>query len=263
MPSGFVFARVTLDQRRGTSLFGGFGTSNRYPTSVERYLQSPSPLFHGNPDLEPTRNKEFDLGIETDWQRLSLRVKGFYSDLPQFIYQAGKQTPDSHKTWTNIDAHLYGLDLKANLPLHWGFSLDGGFAYQRGRKDTFPDAFNRNENLAGVPPFRARGRLMYSTQTGETSSLLAFFEWNQSSASRQVDVDAGEQPLSGWNAFNLRAGYTFNRHWRLRGGIENIFNRHYAMHNSYEFDVVAGTGAHPPIMFEPGRTVFGSISLVW
>jgi len=46
----------------------------------------------------------------------------------------------------------------------------------------------------------------------------------------------------------------------LNVGVENIFDRRYAVANSYEWDVVSGSGANPAIVYEPGRFFYTSIS---
>ena len=113
LPTGYVTGSYYFLEDRSLRLFAGLGRSVRTPTSVERYLQSPSPNFHGNPELDPTLNSEADLGVEWNRGRYSILTKGFYSDLRDYIYQRGKFTAASHQTWTNIEAHQWGLDGRA------------------------------------------------------------------------------------------------------------------------------------------------------
>lgn len=55
-----------------------------------------------------------------------------------------------------------------------------------------------------------------------------------------------------WDTVNLRLGLRFES-WTLNTGIDNLFGRTYAVANSYEWDVLGGTGANPAIVNEPGR----------
>lgn len=254
-PVDYLSARYYVTDN--SHIFGGIGRSIRTPTSVERYLQSPSPFFHGNPDLDPTKNTEFDIGFEMTGERYSLKVKGFYSDLDDYIYQQGKKTAASHQTWTNIDAHLYGADVKAIIDIVSDLSLEAAASYQRGRKDSQPDE-NNDKDLAQIPPLKTRLALHY-----DHSDFFGTLEWIHLEEADDIDIDAGETRLSGWNVVNLRAGYRYKQHLTLNIGIENIFDEHYAVANSYEWDVVGGSGATPAIVYEPGRYFYATVSYLF
>ncbi len=249
--SGYLSAEYYLMDN--AFLFGGIGQSIRTPTAVERYLQSPSPYFHGNPDLDPTKNREFDLGFQLTGRTFSFRTKAFYSDLKDYIYQQGKQTTDSHQTWTNIDAHIYGADVKMIVDIISDFSVETAAAWQRGKKDSRPE-YNNDNDLAEVPPLKTKLALHYDTQM-----LFGTLEWIHSENADNVDVAAGEKALSGWDVVNFRGGWNYKM-LTLNVGVENIFDRRYAVANSYEWDVVSGSGANPAIVYEPGRFFYASIS---
>lgn len=255
LPSGYLSARYHLTDN--FHVFGGIGRSSRTPTSVERYLQSPSPFFHGNPDLDATKNTELDLGFQAAGQRFTFTVKGFYSDLDDYIYQQGKKTKASHQTWTNIDAHLYGADVRAMIELVSELSLEAAAAYQRGRKDSQPDG-NNDKDLAQIPPLKTRIALHY-----DDSDFFGTLEWICSKKADHTDTDAGEIRLSGWNVVNLRGGYQLNQRLTINVGIDNIFDEHYAVANSYEWDVVSGSGATPAVVYEPGRFFYATISCMF
>ncbi|MCK5509662.1 MAG: TonB-dependent receptor [Desulfobacterales bacterium] len=249
--SGYLFAEYYLTDN--AFLFGGIGQSIRTPTAVERYLQSPNHCFHGNPDLDPTKNREFDLGFQLTSRTFSFRTKAFYSDLKDYIYQQGKQTADSHQTWTNIDAHIYGADVKMIVDIISDFSVETAAAWQRGKKDFRPE-YNNDNDLAEVPPLKTKLALHYDTQM-----LFGTLEWIHSENADNVDVAAGEKALSGWDAVNFRGGWNYKM-LTLNVGVENIFDRRYAVANSYEWDVVSGSGANPAIVYEPGRFFYAFIS---
>jgi iron complex outermembrane receptor protein len=249
--SGYLSAEYALNGH--ALIFGGIGQSIRTPTAVERYLQSPSPYFHGNPDLDATKNRELDLGFQLTSQAVSFRAKAFYSDLDDYIYQQGKQTVDSHQTWTNINAHLYGADVKMIADIISGFSVEAAAAWQRGRKDSNPE-HNTDNDLSEVPPLKTKLALHYNTPL-----FFGTLEYIHSENADNVDTDAGEKALSGWDVVNFRAGWNYKM-LTLNVGVENIFDRHYAVANSYEWDVVSGSGANPAIVYEPGRFFYTSVS---
>lgn len=245
-------------------IFGGIGLTNRTPTAIERYVQEGATYF-GNPELKPSHNFEIDLGFETKMlERLKLKTKGFYSYLSDFIYQ--EQKTSGVKTYTNIDAYIFGGDITADFNLGYGFVVEGGVSYQRGRKLDQPEN-NNDKDLAEICPLKTKVALNY-----DKNGLFATFEWIQSQDSKGIDRDAGEIPLKGWNVLNFRAGYQFAKKegslsflngLSLNFGIDNMFDKKYAVANSYEYDPTDPGGANVKIVNEPGRFLYASVSYSW
>jgi len=61
---------------------------------------------------------------------------------------------------------------------------------------------------------------------------------------------------------NLRMGYRF-KSYTLSLGVDNVFDCKYTMANSYEWDVIGGSGANPAIVNEPGRFFYASARIIW
>lgn len=226
---GYVTARYAFTER--SQLFAGVGRSYRAPTGAERYIQS-SATFFGNPELEPTANTEIDLGWRTASGPWSFQVKGFYSDLADYIYQV--------KT------------------------LAGGIAWQRGRKDTLL-ANNTDRDLGQMSPLKTRVALDYEREFtfGDAKPVVfATLEWVHGNASRDVDTAAGEKVLPAWDVANLRVGSQVGA-WSFTAGIENVFDAAYAAANSYEWDVVGGIASNPIVVNEPGRFAYLSAGYSW
>jgi iron complex outermembrane recepter protein len=241
--------------------FGGVGRSYRTPTSCERYIQG-SPTFFGNPGLEPTANTELDLGFKYERGRWMFQAKGFYSDLEDYIYQENNLA--GYKSYTNIDAHIWGGDIKAGFDLAYGLALEGGLAYQRGRKDSRPDN-NNDDDLGQIAPLKGRLALNYNNDKPlgqKDTGLFGTVEWVHSDAAGDIDTDAGEKQLAAWDIMNLRMGFQF-KSYTLNGGVDNVFDRKYTVANSYEWDVIGGTGANPAIVNEPGRFIYATLGFNW
>jgi len=258
LPGANVFLKYFLSD--DTNMFGGVGLTNRTPTTVERYVQEGA-MYYGNPSLKSSHNLEADFGIETKLaQRLKFKTKGFYSYLPDYIYQ---QASGGVKTYTNIDAYIFGGDATAIFDLTQDFALEGGLAYQRGRKLSQP-AGNNDKDLAEITPLKRKAALSY-----DKNGFYTVYEWLHSLDSEDIDRDAGETPLKGWDVFNFRAGYQFaekeGKQSFLNGlilnfGIDNIFDKEYAVANSYEYDPTNPGGTNVKIVNEPGRFIYGSLS---
>jgi len=262
LPSANVFLKYFLTD--DTNFFGGVGLTNRTPTAVERYVQESGTIpnaYYGNPDLKPSRNLETDLGFETRvTDRLKFKTKGFYSYLPDYIYQ---QANGGVKTYANIDAYMFGGDATAVYDLSQGFAFEGGLAYQRGRKLSQPSG-NNDKDLAEICPLKTKLALSY-----DKDGFFAVYEWLHSLDSKDIDRDAGETLLKGWDVFNFRAGYQFigkeGKMSFLNGlsfnfGIDNMFDKKYTMANSYEYDPTDPSGTNVKIVNEPGRFIYGSLS---
>ena len=258
-PGGSIFLKYFF--KKDTSIFWGAGLSSRTPTAVERYIQESSTYF-GNPDIKPSHNIETDLGFNLAARKIfSFKAKTFYSYLKDFIYQ--EERSSGVKTYTNIDAFLYGADATADLHLKNGTGLSGGVAWQRGSKLEQPDN-NNDKDLAEISPLKTKAALYY-----DRHGLYSLVEWVHSEKSSDIDSDAGETSLGGWDIFNFRISYYFGGSERifsaleglsLNFGIDNIFNKCYAVANSYEYDPTDPGGSNAKIVNEPGRFIYGSLS---
>lgn len=191
-------SRVTDENRQIDHLFGGYLSANyfltrnimafasigrnyRTPTSAERYIQG-TPTYFGNPEIEPTANTELDAGVRFENNAWTIQVKGFYSDLKDYIYQENNLS--GYKSYTNIDAHIFGGDIKSSLDLIANLSLEGGLAYQRGLKDSYPDN-NHDHDLGQIPPLKGRLALKYQNNKPfgiKKSQLFGTLEWLHSNA---------------------------------------------------------------------------------
>jgi len=248
-PSGFLSASYQVTEQ--VEVFGGLGHSVRMPNAIERYLQGGGTQY-GNPDLDPAQNNEIDLGVGYTDERLAVRAKVFYSDLPDFIYQ--EVNAGGAATWANIDARLLGGDVQGEVELGGGFSVKGGFAVQRGVKRDQP-ANNEDRDLAEIPPWKTKLGLAY-----EADRLTAALDWVHAGKAQYVDLDAGEQKLASWNVLNLRLGFQLTEQLTLNAGVNNLLDADYAVANSYEWDVLAGSANSPGIVDEPGRFLYASLS---
>jgi iron complex outermembrane receptor protein len=259
--SGFLFG--TYRATSTTNLFGGIGRSHRVPDARElyfrgsmvRYNMTTTPptlmmVMHpqlGTPDLEQTSNTEIDFGFESRFQDLSFKTRLFYSWLKDYIYY---NSNNSMNRFENIDATLYGLDVSGSYYATDSLYLDFGLAYQRGRKDEALDG-QTDKDLAEITPLKLNLGLTYEyMQNGSIlTELVAADDWDD------YDSDNGEQKLGGYAVVNLKLNHELNDNIEITAGIDNLFDRTYAVSNTYkDLTLLAASGdAEVMLLNEPGR----------
>ena len=114
-------------ERSGTRLKGSFGTGQKRPSFAERFGFSPD-FFVGNPDLEPEKNKGFDLGIEQSFLNARARISAIYFNekLEDEIKLIGfPSTP------INLDgkSNREGVELELHAVLTEDLTLTGKYTY--------------------------------------------------------------------------------------------------------------------------------------
>jgi len=229
-------------------VFAGLASGVRSPDPQELYiglqriptLMMPTATnWVGNPDLDPTRNNQADLGVEISGTDYYVSASIFYSALRDYIYLVDVPDPDGEgglpaaRTYRNIDATLYGGELAGQLALPLDLYLAGTLSYVRGKKD------DTDENLVEIPPLEGKVSLRWDIDS-------YFVELTERFADSQdrVDESLGEEETSGWAVTDIKAGANWAG-WSLYGGINNLLDKFYRTHLSYQRDPFR-TGARVP-----------------
>lgn len=237
------------------SVFAGIGQSVRVPDARELYFAGV-----GNTNLNETFNREFDIGVEQTVGNFHAKATFFYSDLKDYIY-AYKKT-SSATSYANIDARIVGGDITADYLLNSDIRLETGLAYQKGtKKDTTQlsgitgvTTTQTDKDLADIPPFKGRVALVY-----DDSKNYASAEWI-AAKSQTYDENNGEQDIAGYGILNLKYGTDFGNGFSLTAGINNIFDKAYAVSNSYIGLTTLMEGAQPLVLNEPGRNLYATLA---
>jgi iron complex outermembrane receptor protein len=119
-------------------------------------------------------------------------------------------------------------------------------SYVQARKETKPEKNIRSSNVAEIPPLKTRLALRYDKGIyfGEVETIL-------SATQNRVDRDLKEEKTSGYGVVNVKVGGNF-RGFTITAGIDNLFDKKYFEHLSYQRDPFR-TGVKVP---EPGRTFY-------
>lgn len=230
-------------------LFTGAASASRPPDQQELYLGLQRMAGRnqlGNPGLEATRNNQLDLGAKWSGERVFASAALFYSDLRDFIYLVDAADPDGAgpllpaRSYRNIEASIYGAEFGSQLALPFELFLKASLAYVRGEND------DSDQPLAEIPPLAGNLGLRYDNGAWFTEIAERFAD-----RQHRVDPSLKEQPTAGWAVTDLKAGLNWNQ-WSLLAGINNLFDRYYFSHLSYQRDPFA-SGVKVP---ETGRFAY-------
>jgi iron complex outermembrane receptor protein len=252
-------ARLSLSLPHSVELFAGVGTTGRIPDAEERYIRrtSMTAVNVGDPNLPIVRNTETTLGAI--FRRGSSYIKPtlFYSSVNDYILVNNQPRltmamgPATARSYTNVDARIYGGELSYAFRLPAGFSLTGGGSYAKGVNDRKPQAGVLDSNLPEMPALRAWSALRYTRR-------FAFAEVSGTGVARQnlVDRDLKETQTAGYGLMDVKLGMSY-RKLSFSFAVDNLLNHYYYEHLSYYRDPFA-SGIKVP---EPGRNFFGQMKV--
>jgi len=254
--NGYIFGTYHADAN--TKFFAGLGKSSRVPDAKELYWIGSMNNSIGTPDLAATINYEFDMGLEKQFENASVKVKAFYSQLDNFIaYNSSNVNMMGApvNAYENVDATVYGFELSGTYIATEALYFDYGMAYQRGKKDT-PLTGQTDTDMPEIPPFKFNAAANYDWD--DTLNFRA--ELIASDAWTNYDSDNGEQELSAYGILNLKA----SKQWAgftLTLGVDNLFDKTYAVSNTYNDLILLPTAANNYVMLmnEPGRYFYTNL----
>lgn len=237
---------VTYKANDNVDYFIGFGKASRVPDARELYHAGKS-----TGDLDQVSNYETDLGFKTHYDSFGVKGKIFYSILKDYIYY----NADALK-YVNVDAVIYGAELDAYYDLSDTVTLGYGMSYLKGKKDE-PLAGQKDKDLADIVPLRAITSLTYHVgDHALKTEMVAAKRWND------VDTDNGEQELAGYAVFNLKYNYKVTKHFDVTLGMDNIFDKTYAVSNTYkDVTLLNNAAVDDAVMLinEPGRYLYANL----
>ncbi len=190
-------------------LLFNFGSAFKAPTFNELYF----PGF-SNPNLRPEDSRSFEFGTrgKTEWGNWSLNV--YETRIDHLIaFDANTFMP------VNVDkARIHGFEGILSTQLK-GWQFNGNL--------TLLDPENRSSDLnrGNILPRRAEQsfRVDADRQFGQHYRLGAMLLVE----GERFDDLTNTRKLDSYVKFDLRAEYILNKHWRLQGRIENLFNERY------------------------------------
>ncbi len=254
--NGYV---LTTYRQNDDKYYIGIGRSSRVPDAKELYWIGSMGNVIGTPDLDDTVNYELDAGLEKQFENFTFKAKAFYSMLDNFIaYNASKKNKMgmAQNAYENVDAKVYGAEISGSYFALDNLYFDYGAAYQRGKKDD-PLTGETGTNMPEVPPlkFNLAANYNYDDSTMLKAEVVGSDRWTK------YDAENGEQELAGYTVVNLKASKTFRKNFELTVGVDNVFDKTYAVSNTYKDLILLTTGGDNNVMLmnEPGRYFYTNL----
>lgn len=232
---------ATLRASDSVDYFIGLGKASRVPDAKELYRGTNA---FGN--VDQTTNYETDIGFKTHYDGFGVNGKVFYSVLKDYIYYNSAK-------YVNVDAVIYGAELDAYYDLSETLTLDYGMTYLKGKKDE-PLAGQSDKDLADIVPLKANIGLKYHfAEHSIKTEMVAAKRWNN------YDSDNGEQEIPGYAVFNVKYNYKVTKNVDVTLGVDNIFDKKYALSNTYRDISLLSGGGDVVLINEPGRYLYANL----
>ncbi len=255
----------------------GLARKNRAPTYQELYLWTRNSAtggfadgntYLGNLELEHETAYQFDLGFDWHTENAYVAPRVFYHYVDNYIQgletsaaaaSRGMGGASASLQWSNIEAHLYGIDLEAGYTFNDNLRFDAGLNYVRGERLDSPTG---DTDLYRIAPLNGRAQMTYE-QAGFMGAIEGVFYADQGDVANLDDPNVTttsyrrEQKTKGYMLMNLRGKYEF--HGVVVGtGIENVLD-------TKHFNHLGGYQNHDGTtrIAMPGRNIYATLSYNW
>jgi len=208
--------------------------------------------YLGNPNLKPEQNRQVDLAFLSSREKYDLSATIFYSSMKNYI--SAKYDPTLPKVMKSVpgvkrivninDAFRAGGEMRFEYFYSSTLSINNSIAY------TYAQNVTDNEPLMEIPPLEYKMSARYNfSEDKNYVRLEGRFVADQTRISRAF----AETKTSGFNVWNISAGYKITNKIGLIAGIDNIFNQYYYEHLNRSLKYTGMAGQH---LYEPGRNIY-------
>jgi vitamin B12 transporter len=216
----------------GTRIKGTYGTAFKAPTLAQLFENSTYVL--GNPELTPEKSRGWDIGLEQSlWDdRITLGATYFenhFEDLINTFFSL-----DSFKyEYENVDeAQTKGIEVTASVRPVDDLTLSASY--------TYTDTENRStgKQLLRRPRHKYNVNANYRFLDAGNINLDIFY------VGERDDLDLYDwsktTSLGAYTVVNLGLSYEINKHLKIHGRVENLFDEEYEEVNGFGTPGIAG-----------------------
>ncbi len=225
-----------------TKLFAGLSRSVRTADANERAMGRAD--WVGNPDIDPEKHHQFDLGIEARREGWGFSATAYVDKVDDYILR-DQFTAPGVILYRNVSATLSGLELAGDWQ-RGGWQLAADLAYTYGQNES------DNRALAQIAPLMGHVSASYGRDAWRGGARVNF-------AGGQDRIDPSREPgaTPGYATLDLFGSYALTDKAVLLAGVDNVFDKAYANHLSRAnaFDTSVSR------VMEPGRTAYLKVQM--
>lgn len=192
-----------------------------------------------NPDLDPERSVNYELGYKHTLDWLTVEGNLFWNDIEDYILL--KTIPNPSNPATTIDQNqnigevdIYGVELGVTADLLECLTVGTNYTYLEYENHT------NDDELLNTPSHKVFIYVEY--RPWDRLAFLADMEHNSDRFSSTDGIRVAE----GYTIFGIKATYEFLEKKYIEAGMNNVFDRDYAIEEGYP---------------EPGQTWFANLRM--
>ncbi len=226
-------ASVTIGPWAGLALTGQVGSGFRDPTVSDRYYRGPTGrgFITGNPDLDPERSLQFDLGLRYTSSRLRAALFGFEYRIDDLIERYQTAT-DFYFFRNRGRARVRGAELEVQAVLGAAFTLESTATLTRGR------ALDDDSALDDIPPATLTVALRRPILSRGFAQIRgAFYAADHRPGPTEVR-------MPGYTLVDLVGGVTLRPWCEVNVALRNLLNRTYPVSPDARAVPAPGTSAN-------------------
>lgn len=240
---------IRYEQTLSSSLawFGGLSLTTRTADETERFMARDT--WTGNPDLNPEKHMQLDLGLSQQAHAFNWSANIYYDQVTDYILRdkAANQTEitNSGEGYVNVDAVIYGTEFDWGYQFNQAWLLGGNLALAKGRNTT------DDRNLSNMAPVNGQINARYEREVWYAGSRFNF-------ASKQTEVNTlyAEEEAPAWSTLDVFGGYSLNKTFQVQAGVDNLLDHAYFTHVNRTDSF---TGESYKVM-EPGRNIWARVA---
>ena len=241
--AGSGFVALTAGSFRGFSTTVQVAKGFRDPVLSDRYFRGPSGrgFITGNPDLEPERSLQLDLGLRFTSNRVRVATYFYHYRIDDLIERYQAQT-DFFFFRNRGRAQLRGFEVEAQASLGWDVTLESAFQIARGR------ALDDDTYLDDIAPETLSLQLRKSLPVRD-----AFVQMRTAWYAEDTRPGPTEIAVPGYTMLDAAGGFTVVEYLDLRLSARNLLNELYMASQDVRTVPAPGRSVALSAVFRIGR----------
>ncbi len=200
----------------GASIIANLGKAFRFPSLSELYYYGLTGrgIITGNPDLQPEKSLNFDIGFRYLGESWYIGIYGFTNSIDNIIerYSAG----DNYFYENLQKGRISGIEGEFYALLSNSWQLSTNFHHMVGKE------LNTDDYLNDIPPSRLFLALKFSKNRLQLEPRLTF-------AANKYNLGSSEVPIEGYVLFDSRMIFHINQNVKLHLIGSNLLNQNYRL----------------------------------